>query len=114
VTEYFSKVRGALSVYCDSDDGMLTDARFVLCRFGEDPDKVCEAFWREYTGRQVFSIIPIFARGEAAPRAELCTPLSLLEALRTLTVEANGRVEQQWKAVCEHHQVAWPKRLQAA
>ena len=43
MTEFFSSVRGALSVYCSSDDGQLTDARFVLARFGEDPDKVVAA-----------------------------------------------------------------------
>ena len=40
MTEYFNKVRGALSVYCDDNDGMLTDARFLLCRHGEDADLV--------------------------------------------------------------------------
>jgi hypothetical protein len=32
VTEFFNSVRGALSVYCDSNDGTLTDARFILAR----------------------------------------------------------------------------------
>jgi hypothetical protein len=31
VTEFFGSVRGALSVYCDSND-TLTDARFILAR----------------------------------------------------------------------------------
>jgi len=47
MTEFFSSVRGALSVYCSSDDGQLTDARFVLARFGEDPDKVATARFEE-------------------------------------------------------------------
>jgi hypothetical protein len=112
MAEFFGKVRGALSCYCDDNDGMLTDARFVLCRFGEDPDKVVEAFWREYEGSQAFSIIPLFARGEAPPRRELCTQESLLEALRTVRIEPGSFIEMKWKELCEQMAVAWPKRLQ--
>lgn len=114
MTEYFNKVRGALSVYCDDNDGMLTDARFLLCRHGEDADLCCEAFWREYTGSQSFAIIPLFARGEAPPRAELCTQQSLVEALRTLKLDPNGIVAMKWKKVCQDLSVAWPKRLTPA
>jgi hypothetical protein len=51
VTEFFGSVRGALSVYCSSDEGQLTDARFVLARFGEDQDKVVAAFFHEQSDR---------------------------------------------------------------
>jgi hypothetical protein len=112
VTEFFASVRGALSVYCDNNDGMLTDARFVLARFGECPDKVIEAFWNEHKGGN-FAVIPLFAYGNP-PRRELCSQKSLAAALQTATIEPGGAVEQQWRAVCEHHSVGWPKRLQAA
>jgi hypothetical protein len=112
VTEFFGGVRGALSVYCDSDDGQLADARFVLARFGEDPDKVVATFWREHNSGN-FSVIPLFAYG-VAPRSELCSQRSLAAALQTVTIEPSSVVEQQWKVVCEAHNVAWPKRLQAA
>ena len=49
MTEFFGSVRGALSVYCSSDEGQLTDARFVLARFGEDQDKVVAAFFHEHS-----------------------------------------------------------------
>jgi hypothetical protein len=112
VTEFFGSVRGALSVYCDNNDGMLTDARFILARFGEDPDKVVAAFWREHSSGN-FSVIPLFAYG-TAPRAELCSQRSLAAALQTVTIEPSSVVEQQWQQVCAAHNVAWPKRLQAA
>ena len=112
MTEFFGSVRGALSVYCSSDDGQLTDARFVLARFGEDPDKVVAAFWREH-GDGRFAIVPLFAYG-APPRRELCSQKSLAAALQTVTIEPSSVVEQQWKSVCEAHNVAWPKRLQSA
>jgi hypothetical protein len=111
VSEFFASVRGALSVYCDNNDGTLTDARFILARFGEDPDKVIAAFWREHADGR-FSIVPLFAYG-TAPRTELCSQRSLAAALQTATIEPSSVVEQQWKAVCEAHNVAWPKRLES-
>jgi hypothetical protein len=112
VAEFFGSVRGALSVYCDSNDGTLTDARFILCRYGEDPDKVVATFWREHQSGN-FSVVPLFAHG-LPPRSELCSQRSLAAALQTATIEPGGTVEQQWKAACEAHNVAWPKRLAAA
>jgi hypothetical protein len=112
VTEFFNSVRGALSVYCDSNDGMLTDARFILARHGEDPDKVVAAFWREHNSGN-FAVIPLFAYGNP-PRKELCSQRSLAAAVQTAAIEPGGVVEQQWKSVCEAHDVAWPKRLQTA
>jgi hypothetical protein len=112
VTDYFGSVRGALSVYCDNNDGLLTDARFILARYGEDPDKVIAAFWREHNSGN-FSVIPLFAYGNP-PRKELCTKQSLAAALQTVTIDPSSVVEQQWKAVCAAHSVAWPKRLQSA
>jgi hypothetical protein len=111
MTEFFDKVRGALSCYCDAADGHLTDVRIILCRFGEDPQKAIAQFWRENTGD--FSVVPLVAYG-AAPRWELCSPKSLVAALQTVTFDVGSRTEQIWKAACEHHSVSWPKRLQAA
>jgi hypothetical protein len=105
MTEFFSSVRGALSVYCSSDDGQLTDARFVLARFGEDPDKVVAAFWREH-GDGRFAIVPLFAYG-SPPRPELCSRQSLTQALKTARFEENGAAEMAWKAACEAHKVPW-------
>jgi hypothetical protein len=111
VAEFFGSVRGALSVYCDNNDGALTDARFVLARFGEDPALVVAQFWREHNSAN-FSVIPLFAHGNP-PRTELCSQRSLASALQTVTLEASGVVEQQWQQVCAAHNVAWPKRLES-
>jgi hypothetical protein len=112
VSDFFGSVRGALSTYCDNNDGALTDARFVLARFGEDPEKVVAAFWREHADGR-FSIVPLFAYG-TAPRSELCSQRSLAAALQTVTIEPSSVIEQQWQKVCAAHNVAWPKRLQSA
>ena len=112
MTEFFSSVRGALSVYCSSDDGQLTDARFVLARFGEDADVVVATFWKEH-GDASFVIVPLFARG-VAPRGELCTKASLTQALETAVIEPNGTDAQAWQRACEAHGVVWPKELEAA
>jgi len=103
VTEYFASVRGALSVYCSSDEGQLTDARFVLARFGEDQDKVVAAFFHEHSDAR-FSIVPLFAYG-SPPRKELCTKQSLTAALKSAKIEPNGTVEQAWKEACLLHKV---------
>ena len=112
MTEFFASVRGALSVYCDSNDGALTDARFILCRHGEDADKAIQAFWKEH-GSANFAVVPLFAHGNP-PRKELCTQQSLAAALQSAAIEPGSTTEQQWRAVCEALHVAWPKRLQTA
>jgi hypothetical protein len=112
VTEYFASVRGALSVYCSSDDGQLTDARFVLARFGEDANLVVATFWKEH-GDGNFVIVPLFAYG-VAPRPELCTTASLTRALETAAIEPNGTTAQAWQRACEAHGVVWPQELEAA
>jgi len=103
VTEFFGSVRGALSVYCSSDEGQLTDARFVLARFGEDQDKVVAAFFHEHSDAR-FSIVPLFAYG-SPPRKELCRKQSLTAALKSAKIEPNGTVEQAWKEACLLHKV---------
>ena len=103
MTEFFGSVRGALSVYCSSDDGQLTDARFVLARFGEDQDKVVAAFFHEHSDAR-FSIVPLFAYG-SPPRKELCRKQSLTAALKSAKIEPNGTVEQAWKEACLLHKV---------
>jgi hypothetical protein len=112
MTDFFSSTRGGITLYVDSHDGTLTDCRFVMARFGEDPDKVVATFWREH-GDANFSIVPLFAYG-SAPRAALCTQRSLAAAMQSVEIEPSGVVEQQWRAACEALNVAWPKRLQAA
>ena len=104
--KYFGRVKGGMTLHCEDVEG--TSVRFILGRFGEDPTKLIDAFWEEQTGD--FEIVPLFSYG-AGPRSELCTARSLAVALQTLSVELGGRVEQQWKAACEAHSVAWPKRL---
>jgi hypothetical protein len=105
VTEFFGSVRGALSVYCDNNDGSLTDARFILARHGEDPDKVVATFWREHNSSN-FTVIPLFAYGNP-PRKELCTKQSLTQALKTAKIDPESTAEQQWKSACEAHGVPW-------
>jgi hypothetical protein len=112
MAEFFSSTRGGITLYVDSHDGTLTDCRFVMARFGEDPDKIVATFWREH-GDANFSIVPLFAYG-SAPRAELCSQRSLAAAMQSVEIEPGDFIEQQWKAVCAAHNVAWPKRLQAA
>jgi hypothetical protein len=110
-THYFDRVRQAPSTYVDSHDGALTDVRMCVARVGEDANKVLDAFWREHRGGS-FSVIPLFAVGNA-PRKELCSARSLTSALQTLgELDAGSAIEQQWRAACEAHAVAWPKRFQ--
>ena len=103
MSEFFGSVRGALSFYCSSDEGQLTDARFVLARFGEDQDKVVAAFFHEHSDAR-FSIVPLFAYG-SPPRKELCTKQSLTAALKSAKIEPNGTVGQAWKEACLLHKV---------
>ena len=105
MTEFFGSVRGALSVYVDSNDGALTDARFILCRHGEDADKAVQAFWNEH-GSGNFAVIPLFSYGNP-PRPELCTRQSLREALKTAKIGENSTDEMAWKQACETHNVPW-------
>ena len=108
MSDYFSQIKGGFSVHVQEHD--FEGVRFALARFGEDPSRVIDAFWRENNSGD-FEIVPLFSYGNA-PRAELCTQQSLARALQSVTLEPGSRTEQQWKAVCEHHNVAWPKRLE--
>jgi hypothetical protein len=96
MTEFFGHVRGGTTTYVGGDGNTITECRHILIYFGEDVSRCIEQFWREHRGD--FVVVPITAYG-MAPRSELCTATSLLEALRTLTIEPNGVVAQQWKAV---------------
>ena len=113
MTAFFDKVRSAPSTFVDSNDGMLTDVRLVIYRHGECPQRVIRVFYEEHKGECNFSIIPLPAYGNP-PRKELCTQKSLVDALQVAEIEPNGHTEMQWKAVCEFHSVAWPKRLTRA
>lgn len=108
MSEFFSQIKGGFSVHVEED--AFAGVRFALARFGEDPDKVLAAFWKENSIGD-FELVPLFAYG-AAPRSEPCTARSLAAALQSVTIEPGSRTEQQWKAVCEQHNVAWPTRLQ--
>jgi hypothetical protein len=109
MTGFFDRVRGAPTTYLDATDGNMTDIRLVIARFGEDPEKVLRQFWKEHDG--TFAVVPLFAYGNA-PRKELCTARSLAAAVQSVDLETGSAAEQQWKTACEHHCVAWPKRLQ--
>jgi hypothetical protein len=110
MSEHFSSIKTAPSIYVDNDDGALRDCRFILCRFGESADLAIQAFWKEH-GDGNFAVAPVFSYGNA-PRPDLCTQQSLVTALQSATIEPGSMIEQQWRAVCEHHSVAWPRRLQ--
>jgi hypothetical protein len=112
MTEYFGHIRGGLTTYVEgADDGGATECRRMLVYHGEDVAQCVRQFWREHNGD--FVIIPETGYG-VAPRQELCSQKSLVPALQTADIEPGSRIEQQWKACCEHYHVAWPKRLQAA
>ena len=111
MTEYFKHVRGGSTIYLGGDHVEITDTRFVLAHYGEDADKVIEAFWDERRGD--FLIIPLFAYG-AVPRRELCSQKSLVAALQTVTIEPGSTVEMRWRKLCDEMAVSWPKRLIAA
>ena len=111
MTEYFPHVRGGCTIYVGGHDTEITDVRFVLAFYGEDPEKVIEAFWREYRGD--FVVVPLFGFG-AVPRRELCSKESLTAALQSVTIEPGGFVEQKWKILCEQISVTWPERLTKA
>jgi hypothetical protein len=83
--------------------------RFILVRQGEDPDLAIAAFWKEHRGH--WSVVPLYSYG-AAPRSELCTARSLAAALQVATIPTEAT--QKWRAACELHNVAWPRRLEAA
>jgi hypothetical protein len=107
---YFENVKGGFSIYTDaSADGSAPNVRFCLAYFGEDAEKVLEAFHKEH--RTDCLMVPIFGYGSMGPRIELSSPRSLAAALATATIEPDGVVGQQWRAACEYHGVAWPKRL---
>jgi hypothetical protein len=112
VSSYFSHVRGGTTTYVGGDGNSITECRRMLIYHGEDVDTCLKAFWSEHS-REDFVIIPEVGYG-VAPRKELCTQRSLVEALRTAEIEPGSRVEQQWKDVCKFYHVLWPKRLEAA
>jgi hypothetical protein len=108
---FFPHVRGGITIYCGGANDAITNVRFVLAYFGEDPTKVIEEFWKEHRGD--FLIVPVFAYG-LPPRRELSTQRSLSAALQTVCFEAGSPAERGWKTVCEQMSVAWPKRFQQA
>jgi hypothetical protein len=110
VTSYFSHVRGGQTTYVGGDGNSITECRRMLIYHGEDVDKCLKAFWSEHNGD--FVIIPETGYG-IAPRRDLCSQRSLVEALKTAEIERGGFVEKQWKDVCKFYHVAWPKRLAA-
>lgn len=110
MTSYFSHVRGGTTTYVGGDGDSITECRRMLIYHGEDIDKCLKAFWSEHNGD--FVVIPETGYS-IAPRKELCSQQSLVEALRTAEIEPGSRVEQQWKDVCKFYHVAWPKRLAA-
>ena len=110
-TQYFPHIRGGCTVYVGGHDTEITDVRFVLAFYGEDPEKIVAAFWKEHRGD--FVIVPLFGFG-AVPRRELCTKRSLATALQSVVIEPNGFVAGKWKTLCEQMNVPWPERLTKA
>jgi hypothetical protein len=106
---YFEKLRGSFSLYYDAAES--SDTRYLLMRFGESVDRVLEVFWKEHPAES-FSVVPLVAYGDA-PRLHLCSQKSLAAALASVQLEPGSSTEQAWKAACEYHKVAWPKRLAA-
>jgi hypothetical protein len=53
VSEFFSAIKGGFSVHVSEDD--FVGVRFALARFGEDPDKVVAAFWKENNTAEAIS-----------------------------------------------------------
>jgi hypothetical protein len=106
----FEHAHGRFTLYVDTDGDHLTDARFILGMVGEDEELLVQKFWKE-EGKGDFLVIPVFAYGRP-PRRHLCSPQSLRDALRTVRIEPNSAMEQQWKEVCDYHGVPWPKQKQ--
>jgi hypothetical protein len=91
-SKYFGRIKGTMTLHCEDVDA--TGVRFILGRFGEDPTKLINAFWKEYDGVGGFEVIPLFSYGNA-PRSELCTQQSLASALQTVTLEPDSLVEKE-------------------
>ena len=111
MTSYFSHVRGGTTTYVDSNGDSIAECRRMLIYHGESIDKCLKQFWLEHS-REDFVVVPEVGYG-VAPRRDLCSQQSLVEALRTAEIEPGSRVEQQWKDVCKFYHVQWPKRLAA-
>jgi hypothetical protein len=108
----FEHARNIGTIYVDRGDGdNMANPRLVMARFGEDAEKIVEAFWNEWP-RADFVIAPIFFYG-LPPRRSLCSARSVSAALQTIMLEPNSILEQRWKELAEQFSVAWPKRLQA-
>jgi hypothetical protein len=108
VSEFFKHVNGGFSMHVDGDGDAITNVRFALARFGEDPARVLKAFWEE-TQSGNFEVVILYAHG-SPPRRQLCTQQSLASALQSVTLERDSIVEKQWKELAEHLDVAC-KRL---
>jgi hypothetical protein len=110
VTTYFEHIKGGFSLYVDTEDVSLSNVRFLLMRYGEDPDVVLKTFWEEHPNGD-FLVCPMTAYG-LPPRRKLCSQKSLSAALQTVVLEHDGFFEKKWKQLAEEFEVAWPKRLQ--
>jgi hypothetical protein len=107
---YFEHTRGGFTIYTDAENDSLNSARFLLGRFGEDPELLVARFWREW-GDGDYQIVPLFSYG-LPHRRQLCTQRSLSLALQSVQLEPDSALGMQWKEVADALNVAWPKRLQ--
>ena len=57
---YFSHTSGGFCLHSQKEGDTIPGCRFVLARFGEDIQKVIDAFWSEQAS-QDFQIVPLFA-----------------------------------------------------
>ena len=73
MSNYFTAVKGGFSIHVEEDE--FAGVRFCLARFGEDPDKVLDAFWRENNSSD-FEIVPVFAYGSPPSARAMHSPLS--------------------------------------
>jgi hypothetical protein len=109
---YFEHTRGGFTIYTDAENDSLNSARFLLGRFGEDPELLVVRFWREW-GDGDYQIVPLMSYG-LPPRRALCTKRSLAAALQSVRLEPGSVTEQRWRVLADDLDVAWPTRLRAA
>jgi hypothetical protein len=55
---YFEHTRGGFTIYTDAENDALSSARFLLGRFGEDPELLVARFWKEW-GDGEYSVVPL-------------------------------------------------------
>jgi hypothetical protein len=109
---YFGQCRGGFTYYTDVENDALGSARFLLGRFGEDPELLVARFWREWRDGD-YQIVPLMSYG-LPPRRDLCTKKRLASALQSVRIEPGSVAEQRWRILADDLDVAWPTRLRGS